>query len=209
MDNALLTPLRAADYQALRDLRRVLVVEAKTLGPYLPAARLFLKEALLQAEAIGAQDPDAARALLSFARGVSYNIGADTWPGWADGTEIDAAAQSLGAAAAALCLELSERLHEEADRRANAHWLIGAHALAEGDLSAAKAAFERFSALASQTENQLLGAGYLALVNLVGGEPEARARLRAIRSRMAEISSEPWLVRQLTSAENVFAPHAA
>jgi hypothetical protein len=208
MENAVLAPLAAPDFQALRTLRRLSVIEARELSAYVPAARLFVKEALARAEALADQDAELSRELVTLARRASYNLGADTWPGWGDGQTVTAEEQRLGAAAAALCLELGEQLNEADDARAGALWLVGAHALATRSLPAARDAFAKAAALALEPEGKLLFEGYLALTGVVAGEDGSEQRLADIRERLAQVSDDPWSVKQLLTAEAAFAAPA-
>ncbi len=205
MENAVLAPLTAPDFQALRTLRRLSVIEARELSSYLPAARLFVKEALACAEELAGQDAEGSREFVTLARRVSYNIGADTWPGWGDGQSVTPEEQRLGAAAAALCVELDERLNGADDVRAGAVWLVGAHALASGSLTAARDAFAKAAALSTAPEGQLLFEGYLALTGMIAGEDGSQQRLAEIRERLSQVSDDPWSVRQLQTAEAAFA----
>jgi hypothetical protein len=208
MENAVLAPLAEPDFQALRTLRRLSVIEAKELSAYLPAARLFVKEALARAAEVADRDTERSREFVTLARRVSYNIGADTWPGWGDGQTVAPEEQRLGAAAAALCLELDERLNGTADARAGAIWLVGAHALASGSLTAARDAFGKAAALSTEPEGRLLFEGYLALTDVMAGEDGSRQRLAEIRERLSQVSDDPWSVKQLHTAEAAFAAPA-
>lgn len=208
MENAVLATLSAPDFQALRTLRRLSVIEAQELTAYVPAARLFVKEALARAEELADQDAERSRELVTLARRASYNLGADTWPGWGDGQTVAPEEQRLGAAAAALCLELGERLNEDDDGRAGALWLVGAHALASGSLTEARDAFGTAAALTTEPESKLLFEGYLALTCVIAGEDGSQRRLAEIRERLSKVSNDPWSAKQLHTAEAAFAAPA-
>ena len=80
-------------------------------------------------------DQDGAYSLRSVAKGLAYNLGSFTWPGWDEpGISPTPADVALGLEAARFNLRLAVELKKNADRVRDAHWLLGAHLLAAGEV---------------------------------------------------------------------------
>ena len=136
--------------------------------------------------------------LLGMAKAIAFDVGSFCWIGWDEpGVTIDAAAATAGSRAAVFNLELAERLDRPSGPRSAAHWLVGAHALAAGDTTAAISAFEtalRFARDAGDLELELLALGYVAIAN--GEKPNT--------DRFAGIADGDALAAQLHTAWRIF-----
>ncbi len=120
-------------------------------------------------------------ALRQKAMAASFNLGANTWPGWGEHAISDVHL-ALGREAAQLNLRLARELAKGPLAESRSHWLIGAHGLAISDFAGAQQAFERAKALAieaADTETAAMNDGYLALTNVLADESGAPERLAA------------------------------
>jgi len=117
-------------------------------------------------------DEDQAARFRGWAKALSYNLGANTWPGWGDeGIELTDADLVTGMEAAKLNLKLAQELDRPAEPMSNAHWLVGAHELARQNSQAATIQFRLAHKFALNAENQELinlQTGYLQLALLQG-----------------------------------------
>jgi len=79
-------------------------------------------------------DPLEADSLRSTAKGLAYNLGSFTWPGWEEpGITPSPTEVKLGLAGAQLNLQLAYELQKPPERIRGAHWLLGAQLLAAGN----------------------------------------------------------------------------
>ena len=155
-------------------------------------------------------DPSTRELLLQKAKALSFNLGANTWPGWADGVVRTDTHLAAGRDAACLNLRLTRALNAGPLPESKSHWLIGAHWLAAADFPAAKAEFEQAQSLArtaGDAENELLNEGYIALVRVLLDEAGASA---ALASTLDALRSSPtakhgtFFAVQLETALGVF-----
>ncbi len=164
----------------------------------IPALLHIARDAIDRLQALGGATA------LQTARRIAYNAAADAWPGWEfpppARTEAElAAAQDL----ARRCAALTERLEEDALKRGNAAWLVGALDLARGDAAAASAGFREAAELFDGLpEMKLMAEGYTAIAAKAAPDfAGAIAGLEAIGTEDAT-----GLREQLLVARQVFDP---
>ena len=131
--------------------------------------------------------------LVGMVKAIAYDLGSFCWPGWDEpGITVDADALAFGTTAAALNIELAERLDRPADKKAIAHWLVGAFELANGRRDDAVRSFEAAAShahIAGDHATEVLVANY---AHIARQEPFDASGL------------EPDLVAQLETARRVF-----
>jgi hypothetical protein len=137
--------------------------------------------AIDHAARIESDDPKTAAGLKDAARKISFNIGANAWPGWGDeGIEISADQRTAGLEAAELSLRLVEELNLGPRQTGKASWLVGAHHIAACRPEAALAALDnaaRAFASAGDPPSELMARGYCALARKLC--PETRGSAQA------------------------------
>lgn len=195
------------------DLLNELYWKQKDLPRAIVVGTLGIHYALLRAaEQDRTTEAITARELRGVAKQMAYNIGSFAWPGWAEpGIAIGQAELASGRNAAQLNLRLAVELNRPPDRMANAHWLVGAYALADGRTTDAVTAFDRAAALnllSADRASSAMNQAYTALAKLAV-EPHSVARddefnnaLKAIETVESEDSS--FYVHQLKTARGVF-----
>ena len=137
-------------------------------------------------------DPDLLRLT-----GALYDLAAFTWPGW--GIEVPPDDAKVGAEAADRCLLLRTSVEGEFTvTEGMAHWVAGAHALADGRLHAARTEL-------AQSGDDKLSRGYLGVVDLV--ERGDRSQLDGVLRELGEADDEDsrFYREQLEKAAEVFA----
>src|SRR3981189_664228 len=104
---------------------------------------------------------------MKMARIISYNVGANTWPGRGDdGISISPDQRAAGIDAAALSLRLANELRLVPPNMAASHWLVAAHHIAAKRPDAALAALDEAAqafAAAGDNPSQIMVRGYRAL----------------------------------------------
>ena len=153
-------------------------------------------------------DAEQQNVLASAAKGLAYNLGSFTWPGWDEaGITITPADLALGLAAARLNLRLAIALQKPPAKVRNAHWLLGAQLLAA---FSHQAALEEFRlSLPSPTEKpEPLFEGYVELTRIIMKESDAAAAFDAILAPLTGQTDKDsrFIHEQLTTARRVFAP---
>jgi hypothetical protein len=137
-------------------------------------------------------DPDLPRLT-----GALYDLAAFTWTGW--GLEVPPDDARLGAEAADRCLLLRTSVDGEFTiTEGMAHWIAGAHALADGRLHTARAEL-------AQSGDETLSRGYLGVVDLV--ERGDRSQLDRVLGELADADDDDsrFYREQLEQAAEVFA----
>src|SRR5262249_30053249 len=128
---------------AYKDVAQALYRSNKDVPGMIDAGRRGIAFALDQAAAMTDAPATSAR-LKEIAWMMSFNLGANTWPGWGDeGIDIQRDQRKAGLDVAMLSLRLAEELSLGATRLGKAYWLVGAHHIANGDAEAALAALDR------------------------------------------------------------------
>lgn len=151
--------------------------------------------------------PQQAEQLRSAAKGLAYDVGSFTWPGWDEkGIEIAPANLKVGNDSAKVNLRLAIELKKDALAMSRAHWLVGAHQIAAGQLEPARQSFHQAQDLAKQAGSQaeeLLCAGYATVVDeLTGQSPEP---LSQIKAKLQTVKEGQFFIEQLDTARRVFA----
>ena len=156
----------------------------------------------LAREAIDGGSQSSDDKVLGWTKAIAYDLASFTWPGWDEpGIVIEPDHLKTGMEAARANLDLAVRLQRSADKVGMAHWMIGAHHLAAGDLDAACASFldaERLAEQASDAPGAALARGYAALASR-----DAPGFARATRELAAMEDGEGY-VEQLETAARVF-----
>ena len=138
-------------------------------------------------------------ALRGMVKSIAYDVGSFCWTGWDEpGIEISPRAAAMGRRAASLNLALAALLNRPAAACAAAHWLVGAHALAAGDPSAAIGSFEesaRYAREGTDPGAELLALGYIAIAR--GEQP--------VTQGFADVEDGDEYAAQLRTAARVFA----
>jgi hypothetical protein len=165
---------------------------------------------------------DAIDSLRTTAKGLAYDLGSFTWPGWEEpGISPTADDLALGRDCAKLNLRLALELKKPPARLSMAHWLIGAHALAAGDFECAEQQFQTAQQVLPNTdpaakELEPCNLGYLAIARLGKNSPDsaehaaAEADFQQITGQLAARKDEDAEVylSQLLSARRLFVPTA-
>lgn len=199
----------AAAAQGFSELARHVYNQRKDVALMIEIYQAGIEYALRTSLDVAEQDADLAFALSSAAKGLNYDLAANTWPGWDDeGIAITPEQQAVGHAAAHKNLELAEILEKGDLPLGRAHWLIGAHHLAAGEHAPALEAFARaadHTRRAGEPAEAHLSEGYHALAEglLNGGTPPVR--WEAILAELAKVENGDFFIRQLETARRVFA----
>lgn len=185
-------------YNEKHDLHRFMMLSMAGIQYGLSAARSAESEQAYQCS--------------SSAKGMAYNLAANTWPGWDDpGITIDLSHKRIGMDAAKLNLRLAVSLKKGDLPTSRAYWMLGAHHMAaeKADYNAARTAFEtaaRYARSAEKEDEALLSEGYGALVDVLSSpeNPTFRAALDGIKTKLAAHENSAFLIGQLDTAERVF-----
>lgn len=191
--------LRAANYMLSKTFDR----GAKDMDAYAYLAKLLLQHALHLADRHPAQARDYKRAALL----ITYNLAANTWPGWGDGQVAVHHHRRLGLEAAQLDVRLSAEVAPTARRRFNSQWILGAHLVADGAYADAVAVFETGRALAVEADlkqSATMAQGWIHLANTLAGTDETEA-LALIEAELIEQGGDgPFYAGQYATAYAVF-----
>jgi hypothetical protein len=99
---------------AYRAFAQALYRQNKDVQHMIDAGRRGIKFALDHAARIESDDPATAAKLMEIAKTISFNVGANTWPGWGDdGVEISPDQRKAGIEAAMLSLRLVNELDRQ------------------------------------------------------------------------------------------------
>lgn len=195
--------------QRLFDLAHVAYWKRKDLPAAVVYSLAGIRRALAEAE--GAGDGEEAEKLLGLGKATAFNLASYTWPGWEEpGIKITATDLAAGRDAAGLNLRLAMRLNRPAVAVANAHWMVGAHALSAGDYDGAMASFWEYLAVAPTEEHRCLAEGYVAVAMLAAGREvsgaEGRFEAAVVRLRVLESDDGKFFADQLVSVRKFFIP---
>lgn len=177
-------------------------------------SRAGIHLALTEAERLQPADPELAVQLRGQAKTLAYDLGSNLWPGWQDeGIELAPADLATGLEAARLNLQLAEELNRPPLPRCNAHWLLGAHELAQDHSPAAR---EQFNWARQQAEHAarpdyaLMCRGYAAIaaLRMSPGDTAAASDFATVLRDLRAIGSEDatFFAGQLESVRAQFAP---
>jgi len=147
--------------------------------------------------------------LRGLAKTIAYNVSANLWPGWNDGVALTAADLRTGLDLARLNLRLGVELKRGAEPMGHAHWLVGAHELAAGQLDRARAAFQESSRqfeAANKPDAALMAQGYAALTAGPRVASPTDPALQELLKRLRALDGDgPFFADQIETAARVFA----
>lgn len=184
----------------------------------LPAVVAFAQEGIRfcldSADAAeGAGETERALTLRGAAKGLAYNLGSFSWPGWDEpGILVDSAALAIGRDAARLNLRLAQELGRGDLPLSRAHWLLGAHLLAAREAEPAERSFEyaanRAQAAGAPGE-ELLACAFALLAKrfrTAAADDEADGLLEAVLGCLAGVEQGTGFVQQVETAARVLLP---
>ena len=171
------------------------------LGSYLIVARSIVQSAMASAQENGELADDYKEA----ARKTSYNIGAETWPGWVD-MAVSGEQLAMGLESAELTLSLSLELNQPPGLLENAYWILAAHLLAAGDTVKARSAFEKCQELIIEDRGEPAPPveAWALLCDAVGGKAEAIGEFDRLVDRIERDGDPAQKVGYLRKAKDVF-----
>jgi hypothetical protein len=177
---------------AYKDFAQALYRQNKDVRHMIEAGCRGTKYALDHAACVASDGPEIAAELKKIARMISFNVGANTWPGWGDaGVEISLDQRKAGIEAAMLSLRLVDELNLGPHKLGAAHWLVGAHHIVALRPEAALASLDMASkafASAGDRPSEMMARGYCALARKFC--PESRAAAQAELDRALQCLGE-------------------
>jgi hypothetical protein len=196
---------------AYNDFAQALYRQNKDVQHMIEAGRRGIKFALDHAARIESGDPATAAKLREVAKTISFNVGANTWPGWGDdGIEISPDQREAGVEAAMLALRLVNELNLGPRRIGTAHWLVGAHHIAARCPEAALASLDeaaRAFASAGDRPSEMMARGYAALARklCLATRAAAVAELDQVLQRLGQEGSKAatFYQRQIAVADQI------
>jgi len=193
------------------EVERALYWEAHDLAAEVFVAQQGIAFCLARATILSEDDPVVSRQLKAAASRIAFNLASSTWPGWdEEGIRVTADERELGAAAAAMALEISGELDAGAAALANGNWMVGAHHLAAGEPDQAIESFRRaalYGRAAKDRGTELVSEGFIAITEVTAGRnlEDARRRLADIRQTVDEELEDPgFWTSQFDTAWRVF-----
>jgi hypothetical protein len=187
--------------------------KARDLAAVVLVSRAGIAWCLAQSLAPGTSSQNAEE-LRSSAKVLAYNAGSFTWPAWQEpGINPTREEIAFGRQCAKLNFRLAVELRKPPKALANAHWLLGAHALVAGDFEAAEKEFQAardvLPAISPEaTAMHLCNAGYLAIAQLCRNPSDSTAENsfeHIVELLAAEDNDESKeFVRQLKSVRQFF-----
>ena len=135
---------------------------------------------LTEAERVKDANGETADKLRGTAKAISFNLAANTWPGWDDeGIVLTQSDYRVGLDAARLNLRLAIELKRDPLPVCNAHWLLGVHQIVAGDESAAATSLEHAieqAQAADREDYEFMCRGYAAIAALHASPDASRHR---------------------------------
>jgi hypothetical protein len=185
--------------------------DRKDVAAMILASRAGIDFCLRHARELATTDEPSATKLRGRAKMISYNLGANLWPGWKDPVVLSANDRAIGLDAARLNLRLGQELGRPAEPLGHAHWLLGAQLLAANKHSDAAKEFAasaaRFKEAKKPTEEQMAVA-YEKLANRLGDPKNAalEASLQTELKKLTDLSNDDakFFAEQIRTAEEVF-----
>lgn len=172
---------------------------------YVYLQKILIQHALNLAE----RHPEQALEYKTAAIPMTYNLAANTWPGWGpkEADTVREGHRKLGFAAAHKNVALAAEIGLGPERRRNGHWILGAHQLAAGDHSAAAQSFNTSAVLARQAKDAtaaLMAQGWVHLARILDGADETR-QLDAVREELRRLGDDgEFYANQYAAARQVF-----
>lgn len=164
----------------------------------------------LLTKASESKDTNKATELKSWAKTIAYDLSANTWPGWGDeGVIISKAEMYAGLHAAKLNLTLATELNKPKDKVSIAHWLLGAHYLADKNYAESANSFSVAINISSELNDHTsmqLNSGYLAITKILSGDNEGKTALTKAINELEAIGSKDseFYIQQLNTALKIF-----
>ena len=200
----------AAQYQSL-------VVDLYWKAHDLPSVVLLGRAGILHClthSVVPYSSPEAIEKFRSVAKALAYNVGSFTWPGWEEPGIVPTPDQiAFGQDCAHLNLRLALELRKPPKALANAHWLVGAHALASHNFDLAESEFHHALQACPPTDAPsraaaAANAAYLALAQQCKSptDPVPRAAFAEITAHLSAQTDEdsPAYLNQLLIAHRHF-----
>lgn len=161
--------------------------------------------------ALARRKPKLAYETLSVTKAISYNLAANTWPGWGDPVTIEPFHMRCGLDAARLNLRLAKELNKGELPQSRAHWMLGAQLLANGAKRESIKSFERAERLAAKAgvhDEALLCRGFMLLAERAAARSTRpfAGELRQIAHRLRGMKDGPFYTMQLLTAQRIFTP---
>ena len=172
---------------------------------YVYLQKLLVQHALNLAE----KHPEQAREYKTAAIPMTYNLAANTWPGWgkAEAQAVGEGHRKLGLAAARRNVALAAEVGLGPERRRNGYWILGAHQLAARDHAAAAQSFAGSAALAREAQDAaaaLMAQGWVHVARLLDGADETH-QLDAVRKELRGLGEDgEFYADQYATALQVF-----
>lgn len=171
---------------------------------------VYLQKLLCQqAQRLAERHPEAATDYRQAAVVLTYNLAANTWPGWGPGQvgAVTRAHRRLGLAAARRNVALAAELGLPPNRRRNGYWVLGAHLLADSDATGAAEAFAESRNLAAAAGNdagRLMAQGWLHVAAMAAGKDEGTDLADIVAELRAQGQEGRFYADQYRVAQEVF-----
>jgi len=191
------------------DLSHYLYWKEKNLPAFVLVSSAGISYAIGKASEMTEDEP-LSHELRGIAKGMSYDLGSFTWPGWDEpGIEIGPTDLQIGQEAARANLRLAQELQRGDLPLSRAYWLIGAHDLAAGDWTAARKSFElaeNHAQAAGETVGALLNTAYQRLAEALADPVSEEKRTAVLQAdeELGKVEGGKDLQRQVLTALRVF-----
>ncbi len=211
-------PLMETSPQSLR-VANQLMSKAFNNGLDLDAYAYLQKLLVQHTLGLAERQPDLATECKSAAVAMTFNLAANTWPGWGlretpapnapnSGVGVSEAQARLGLEAARTNVRLATELGLGPKRRQNGYWILGAQLIAATEFDAAIEAFATSRELAREAGDAvtaMMADGWIHLTNTVAGRDETR-RLRTVQESLRAAGDEgAFYADQYDVALDIFA----
>ncbi len=176
-------------------------------------AQAGIQYGLSAAVLLDGQNDALAAQVRGIAKGLAYDLGSFTWPGWDEpGIILETEHLRFGRDGAKVNLRLAHQLNKGDLPVSRALWLVGAHDMARAAYDDASNHFgeaARFAQAAGSSENVLMNEGYQSLAVLLADPSDAKeSEFQAIQTQIASVPDGPFFADQLKTAWQVFAGSA-
>lgn len=138
-----------------------------------------------------------------YGKTIAYNLASFTWPGWDEpGIKLSPADILTGLDAAKLNVRLANELNKPNIAKSRAHWMLGAHWMAQHELDKARHHFYRAAIYANRDgdheDEMLLARAYAMLTK------RAEAEVKEVLEQVKSHEHGAGMVEQLRTAQRVF-----
>lgn len=192
------------------DLIGHLYWEDKDLAGVIAMGRAGIQFGLAASVEAEAEDPEAAKEILSKVRTLAFNVASYSWPGWDEaGIKPNDTDVALGYDSAKVGVRLIEEMDEEPIKFARAFWMLGAHQLAAGKSARAEQSFSLSAGYAdtasSRSENLLARAfNILARAQSESGAVDLSGEMEGVKAELGQEEHGAEFVNQVDTAARVF-----